>query len=219
MSLIPPAMQNLAPRKPRVGCLGCLLKAVWGLFLTLILGIVTVAGMTALLFPWAFYLGGKFHITPYWQGLGKLHAKSGDYVLFLRIEPTTRGSRMYAHSNLSGVANLCTPRGEQLPLHLGGTMRPHLNLSTDGEAIEVYVYYWPWNGSFITDHRPSLDFRGHWRNPNLEMDDHGSLAKAFQADASVNRGTGRPSPPEVVPVTFAPGSYSDYKAACGTIRR
>jgi hypothetical protein len=219
MSSIAPPVNSLAPRTPRVGCLGCLLKAIWGVFLALVLGVIVVAGITALLFPWAYYLGGKFHIIPYWQGWGKLHAKSGDYVLFVRVEPTTRGSRMYAHSNLSGVAYLCTPRGEQLPLHLGGTMRPHLNLSTDGEAIDLYVYYWPWKGGFITDHRPNLDFRGHWRNPNLVMDDYGTIAKAFQPDGSVYRGNGRPSPPEVVPITIVPGSYSDFQAACATVHR
>lgn len=91
------------------------------------------------MYPWAFYLGGKFHITPYWQGWGKLHAKSGEYVLFVRIQPTAHGSRMYAHSNLRALAYLCTPRAEQLRLHLGGTMRPRINLSTDGEAIDLYM--------------------------------------------------------------------------------
>lgn len=98
-------------------------------------------------------------------------------------------------------------------------MRPYLHLSTDGEAIHIYVYYWPWNGNFITDHRPSLDFRGHWRNPDLVMDDQGTIAKAFQSDGSVNRGAARPSPSEIVPVTFVQGSYSDFKAACSTLRR
>src|SRR5690349_17980851 len=94
-----------ARNRPRLGCLGCL----WQVGIVLVLGCVLVIAMTGLFYPWAFYLGGKFHIMPYWQGWGKLHAKSGDYVLFVRFEPTPRGSRMYLTSNLKGTAYLCTP--------------------------------------------------------------------------------------------------------------
>jgi hypothetical protein len=168
----------------RTGCLGCLWRVGVGLFLAL----VFMAAVTAFLYPWAFYLGGKFHILAYWQGWGELHAKSGVYVLFVRIEPTPRGSRLYPRSNLTGVSYLCTPRGERYRLSLGGDMRLHLNLSTDGEPVHLYMIYWPlWYGQFITDHRPNLDFRGHWRNPDLVMDDHGSISRAFQPDGAVSR--------------------------------
>ena len=210
--------EGRAQKKPRRGCLGCL----WQVPLILALGVVLMMALTAVFYPWAFYLGGTFHIYPYWTGWGRLHAKSGDYVLFVRFEPTTRGSRMIPHSNLTGVAYLCTPRGERLPMHLGGDMRPHLNLSTDGEAIHLYVYYWPlWYGQFTADHRPSLDFRGHWRNPNLVMDDHGSISNAFEPDGSVYRGhdRNRPYSTEIVPVTLVQGPYSDFEAACATVRR
>ena len=205
-------------RRPRLGCLGCL----WQVGIVLVLGCVLVIAMTGLFYPWAFYLGGKFHIMPYWQGWGKLHAKSGDYVMFVRFEPTPRGSRMYLETNLKGTAYLCTPRGETLRMNLGGGMRKHLNLSTDGEAIHLYMSYWPaWSGQFISDRRPSLDLRGHWRNPNLVMDDHGSLSNAFQPDGSVYRGhdRNRPYSTEVVPVTFSQGPYSDFAAACATVHR
>jgi hypothetical protein len=178
--------------------------------------------MTGLFYPWAFYLGGKFHIMPYWQGWGKLHAKSGDYVLFVRFEPTPRGSRMYLESNLKGTGYLCTPRREKFRMNLGGGMRKHLNLSTDGEAIHLYMDYWPaWSGQFISDRRPSLDLRGHWRNPNLVMDDHGSISNAFQPDGSVYRGhdRNRPYSTEVVPITLSEGSYSDFEAACAAVHR
>jgi hypothetical protein len=183
--------------------------------LILVLGSILVLAMIAVFFPWVFYLGGKFHITPYWQGLGKFHAKSGDYLLFVRIEPTTRGSRMYLETNLAGTAYLCTPRGERIPLKLGGGMRKHLNLSTDGEAIGLYMNYWPWNAQFISDRRPSLKLRGHWRNPHPVMDDQGSISNAFQLDGSVYRGhdRNRPYSTEIVPVTFVPGSYSDFDGA------
>jgi hypothetical protein len=95
-------------------------------------------------------------------------------------------------------------------------MRKHLNLSTDGEPVHLYMHYWPWNANFIADHNPSLDLRGNWRNPNLVMDDQGSIAKAFLPDGTVRHGSnsGRPTPPEVVPLALSQGSYRDFEKAC-----
>lgn len=128
---------------------------------------------------------------------------------------------MGLESNLTGRADVCTPRGEEIPMHLGGGMPRHLKRSTDGEPIHLYVHYWPWNGTFIADHRPSLEFRGHWKNPDLVMDDHGSIGRAFQPDGSVYRGhgTNRPYMPEVVPITFAEGSRSAFDNACAALRK
>ena len=187
----------------------------------LVLGLLLYLAITGVFAPWAFYLGGKFHISPYWQGVGKAHAKSGDYLMFVRIEPSSRGSGMHLGTNLGGIAYVCTPRGENLRLDLGGSMRRYLRLSTDGEAIGLYMIYWPWNAQFIGDRRPKLELRGHWRNPDLVMDDHGSIARAFQPDGTVYRGNdpNRPYMTEVVPITFAEGSYSEYEAACKAVRR
>jgi hypothetical protein len=42
----------------------------------------------------------------------------------------------------------------------------HLNLSTDGERIDLYIDYWPaLTGQFIADRRPYLEFRGNWAKP------------------------------------------------------
>jgi len=49
---------RIATIKPRTGCLGCL----WQVGLVLFLGVVLVTALTGLFYPWAFYLGGKFHI-------------------------------------------------------------------------------------------------------------------------------------------------------------
>jgi len=205
----------------RRGCLGCLGQLVWQSAVVLVLGVILVAAMTGLFYPWAFYLGGKFHFVPYWQGLGKLHAKSGDYVLFVRFEPTPRRSRIIPHSDLKGLAYLCSPRGDEFRLNLGGSMRRHLNLSTDGEAIDLYMYNWPaLYGQFTTDHRPSIELRGHWKNPDLVMDDHGSIFRAFLSDGSVYRGhdTNHPYNGEIVPVTLVKGSYSEFESACATVK-
>jgi hypothetical protein len=189
--------------------------------LGLVASVILFTAMTGLLYPWAFYLGGKFHIMPFWQGWGRMHSKGGDYLVWVQFEPTPRGSKMYLESNLTGRALVCTPRGERLPMHLGGGMRKHLNLSTDGEAIHLYMDYWPLGfGGFITDHRPSLQFRGHWQNPSLLMDAHGSVANAFEPDGTVYRGhsPNRPYSTEGVPITFMQGSSSEFDQACAAMK-
>ena len=189
--------------------------------LVLVASGILLTAMTGLFYPWAFYLGGKFHIMPFWQGWGRMHSKGGDYLVWVQFEPTPRGSKMYLETNLTGRAFVCTPRGERLPMHLGGGMRKHLNLSTDGEAIHLYMDYWPLGfGGFVTDHRPSLQFRGHWQNPNLLMDDHGSVANAFEPDGTVYRGhsPNRPYSTEAVPITFMQGSSSEFDQACAAMK-
>ena len=209
-------LPRLAARKARTGCLGCL----WQCAVVLVLGAVLVLAATGIFYPWAFYLGGKFHIVPGWQGWGTAHTQNGDYLLWLRFQPTPSGSKMYLDTNLTGNAYVCTPRGENIRLKLGGSMRKHLNLSTDGEAISFYMYYRPWNGAFITERRPRLELRGNWRDPNLVMDDQGSITRAFQPDGTVYRGHGpnRPYAKNSVPITLAQGPYSDFENACKAMR-
>lgn len=187
----------------------------------LVLGVVLVIALTGAFYPWAFYLGGKFHIIPYWQGWGRAHAKSGDYFVWVQFEPSPRGSRMYLSTNLTGNAYVCTPRGERLHMHLGGGMRKHLHLSTNGEPVSLYMDYWPLGyGGFINDRRPYLEFRGRWQNPNLVMDDHGSIARNFQPDGTVYRGQGnnRSYMEEVVPITFVQGPRSEFDHACAALQ-
>lgn len=190
--------------------------------MVLALGFVFLTAITAVFYPWAFYLGGKFHFVPMWYGWGKEHTKNGDYLVWVQFEPTPRGSGMYLESNLTGQAYVCTPRGERLPMHLGGGMPRHLHLSTNGESIHLYMDYWPlWTGEFINDHRPNLQFRGHWQNPNIVMDDHGSIANAFEPDGTVYRGHSptRPYSTVGVPITLVEGPRSDFDRACAAMRR
>jgi len=213
------AISGTRPRHRGCGCLGCLGQSA----IALLFGCLLILALTAIFMPWGFYLGGSFHIIPYWQGWGTLHAQSGDYPLFVRFEPTLRGrSKFYPSSRMKGVAYLCTPKGERFRMNLHGTMRAYLNVSTDGEAISLNMLNWPLlTGGFLTDHHPSIEVRGHWKNPNLEMDDHGSLFRAFDKDGSAYRGRDpyRPYNGQVVPVTLKPGSSSDFDAACMLARR
>ena len=211
-------LPRLAARRAGKGCLGCFGKVS----LVLLFGVVLMTAITAVFYPWAFYLGGNFHIIPIWQGWGRLHGNGGDYLVWVQFEPTPRGSGMHLESNLTGRAYLCTPRGERIPMHLGGGMPKHLHLSTDGAPIHLYMDYWPLvTGGFIADHRPSIEFRGHWQNPKLVMDDHGSIANAFQPDGTVYRGhdPNHPYSTQGVPITFAEGPRSEFDQACAAVRQ
>jgi len=218
---IPESLRVAARKKRRSGCLGCLFQMALFLVVGVVLGCAFWLAVTAVFAPWAFYLGGPFHITPYWQGVGKAHAKSGDYVIYVYLGPTPNTSKMSLDTSLTGTARVCTPRGENIYLRLGGGMRRHLNLSTDGEAIHLYMNHWAWNANFTNDLSPRLELNGRWQNPNLVMDDHSSIARAFQPDGTVYHGSGanRPYLTEIVPITFRPGSYSDFKAACAAIAK
>jgi hypothetical protein len=172
-------------------------------------------------YRWSFYLGGNFHILPMWQGVGKAHARSGEYVLYVLIYPETRNLKTYLHTNLTGTANVCTSRGEDIFLVLGGGMRRNLSVSTDGEEIGLYVHRRSWSGGSPQAAPPRLEFQGHWRNPNLVMDDQGTIAKAFLPDGTVapDRNHNHSNAPEVVPITFSAGSVSDYRSACKAMQK
>ena len=199
--------------KSRLGCLGCLPR----LILILLLGLVLVGTITAVFAPWGYFMGGKFNLLASWQGWGTLHTKTGNYSVFVRFYPRPSGKGAYPHPSVGGAGYLCSPRGQMFPMHLGGGMRRGITTNTDGEKIELYMDYWPIFGTFMTDHRPAIELRGKWQNPDIVMDDHGSISRAFAPDGSVyQRGQGPhvPYPGDITPVTLLPGSYSDFEAAC-----
>lgn len=171
--------------------------------------------ITGVFAPWAFYIGGKFHILPYWQGWGKLEGPGGEYVLLVQIWPTSRGSRIIAGRYLAGTAYLCTPRGERLRLKLSGGMPIGSGLSTNGEKINLGMSNLTWNRSFVNRHPPAVSLEGHWQNPNLVMDDEGSFRRAFNRDGTVLYGTfDGPYKQPVSPIILVEGSKSDFAKAC-----
>jgi len=198
-----------APPRKKDSCLGSLFKLII-LFLLLGVGILL---FLAIVSPWAFFLGGKFRVLPYWEGWGRLHSKiSGDYVLFVYFEPDPAG-RMGTY--VDGIGYVCTPRGEKIRLTLIGSMRKHLNVSTDGEKMYIKVYHRP-IGGFSGERRPRIELLGHWKGPNLVMNDDGSISRSFQPDGSVYLGNdpNRPYRLEVIPITLTEGSYSEFESAC-----
>ncbi len=205
-SSFPPGMP--APRKARPGCVVQVLGA-------LVLGVVVLMGVMALVTPWGFYMGGHFHIVPQWTGWGQMHSKvAGDYAVLVTFSPKTgRGLGM---THVSGNAVICTPRGEKFKLRLAGDFQnPH---GTDLQGMTAHLYannYSTFSGSTA----PSFDFRGRWNNPDLVLDDGGSLNRAFDpGGALVTNRHMRPYKQEVVPLTLHEGSNSDFNAACAAIK-
>jgi hypothetical protein len=67
---------------------------------------------------------------------------------------------------------------------------------------------------------PKLQLFGKWDNPNLVMDDQGSLSHAFEPDGSLYTGNfkNRPNSRETVPVILREGARSDFDAACKAVK-
>jgi hypothetical protein len=197
-------------RKPLLGQLIRLVLVFAGVGVFMLL-------VTAVFAPWGYYLGGYFHPLPYWQGLGRMHVASagGDYILFARVEPSSKGSQMHLSTSVGGVAYLCTPKGERYRLSLGGSMPRHLPVNTTGQPIHLYMSKKPlWSGSGTDARRPSINFYGTWGDRELVLDDHNSISSAFLPDGTLFRGSVHPPGKEVAHVTLKEGSYTEFEAAC-----
>ncbi|HET9285542.1 MAG TPA: hypothetical protein VFR24_26625 [Candidatus Angelobacter sp.] len=196
--------------------LGCLMQIV----LVLVVCGVLMMAVTALLTPWAFYMGGRFHLLPYWQGWGRLHSNSagGDYAVYIYIYPKT--GRGLGTTHLTGNALLCTPRGEKFSLRLGGDFQKGTRRDTNGRTASFYMSPYTLKSQFTSQYqRPELELRGRWSNPDLVLDDHGSIARNFTSDAQVRTSlNGVPYMKEVSPVTLHEGSKSEFEAACSAVK-
>lgn len=212
--------EQIGARRTRLGCLGCLGKLLGYLLGFLVLGSLALLAIDAVFAPWGFFMGGRFHPIPMWRGWGKIHSASGrDYVLIVWFEPVT-GYRGVAH--VLGWGTLCTPRGESYSLRVSGYMEKHMGTSTDGKRMDMQVYRRPWYRGWVGvwDHRPRLEFRGVWRNPDLVLDDRGSLDRAFNADGTLRSGPApvrTPGQPDAQ-LTLHEGSKSEFEAACAEVQ-
>lgn len=197
-----------APRRARHGCVVQVLAA-------LALGVVVIMGIMAVFTPWGFYMGGHFHIIPNWTGWGRMHSKlAGDYALFVTFTPKTGRSLGLTH--VSGNAVICTPRGEQYKLRLGGDFGKPSGTDLQGRSAYLYMNNYT---VFSSSTAPSLEFRGKWNNPDLVLDDHGSIIRAFDPGGTlVTNHHMRPYVQEVVPLTLHEGSRADFQAACAALK-
>ena len=197
-----------APRRARHGCFVQVLGA-------LVFGVVVLTAVMAIVAPWGFYMGGHFHLIPSWTGWGQMHSKTaGDYALLVSFSPKT--GRGLGLTHVSGTAVICTPRGEQYKLRLAGDFQNPHGTNLQGKTAHLYASNY---STFSGRTDPSLDFRGKWNNPDLVLDDHGSLNRAFDpGGALVTNHHMRPYTQEVVPVTLHEGSKSDFNAACAALK-
>jgi hypothetical protein len=177
---------------------------------------IAVLAMVAVFAPWGYFLGGRFHAIPHWQGWGTAKSKTGaEYVVFMSMypgSPTRLGS-----AYLSGDGYICTPRHERIRLKMNALMRRHLGRNTEGEAITVHMYSRPLTRAINPVSRPSVDFRGHWSGNTIVMTDVGSIYSAFLPDGSVNRGR-LPAGRDTLPITINAGTLSGFDTACGGMK-
>jgi hypothetical protein len=165
--------------------------------------------------PWAFFMGGHFHLNHKWTGWGRMHSNiAGDYVIYMSISPYFgRGRSLTA---ITGRGALCTQRGDNYTLDVGGSFQEHPGIDLQGKTAVIYAHNYSRYGS---QYNPSLEFRGKWNNPDLVLDDHGSLTQAFDPGGVLAKNSNMRPIREVVPLTLHEGSRSDFDAACAALQK
>lgn len=202
-------------RADLLGCLGCLPRLI--LISTVVGAVVLVVQW--LVAPWAFYLGGRFHPLPMWQGAAHLHSSSGDYVLYLSLTPASGGRGNYP--GLSGSGFLCTPNGERYPMRAYATLRAPVPHDMNGMEMRIDVYRrpWYWSVSGAWDRRPRLTIHGRWQNPDFVGNDGGSLSAAFLPDGRLYDGPTQRQPHarETLPVALHEVPWTTWFPNCGDL--
>jgi hypothetical protein len=183
------------------------------LLLFFALGFALIIGMNTVFTPWAFFMGGHFHINPKWTGWGRMHSNiAGDYVIYLSISPYFGRGRSL--TDITGKGAICTQRGDNYPLSVAGSFQSHPGIDLQGKTAVIYAHNYS-----KSHYDPSLEFRGKWNNPDLVLDDQGSLSRAFDPGGVLAKKTHtRPDRQEVVPLTLHEGGRSDFDAACAALK-
>lgn len=218
-----PIVPQRAPRRRVSGCLAGCFTQVLG---ALLLGLVVLLVVYVIVAPWGFYLGGTFHAWPYWQGVGTMYGPGGDYAVYIIMYPSTRGSGSAYHlggPGVNGSANVCSPHGEKYNLRLTGGFSNRLGFrqtDTNGQPVGITLHERLNFLSTNANTRLSLYFHGTWQNPNLVVDDKGTLSRAFNSDGSwTPTDRSKRVPGEPVSLTLHPGSKSDFDAACAALKK
>jgi hypothetical protein len=179
-----------------------------------------MVGAQWLFASWAFFLGGHFHAIPVWQGIARTHAPSGDFVVYVWFTPSGH-SRVSDLTTFSGDATVCSPRGERFNLTLYAVVLDHNGYDTNGAQVRISLHRRPWYFAFGTwDHRPRLTLEGRWQNPDLVMNDGGTLSQAFLRDGHLYGGpeSRQPAARETLPLVFHETPWRLMAPACQASR-
>jgi len=213
MGVTPP----FARRRTRLGCgLGCLTQ-------TLLVFALTAAVMVAaqwVFASWAFFLGGHFHPIPVWQGIARTHAPSGDFVVYVWFTPSGH-SRVSNLTTFTGGGTVCSPRGERFSLTLYAVVTEHHGRDTNGAPVRIEMHRRPWYSIIGTwHHRPRLKLSGRWQNPDLVMNDDGTLSQAFLPDGRLYDGppSRQPAARESLPLVFHETPWTLVAPGCQASR-
>lgn len=167
--------------------------------------------------PWAFFMGGHFHLNPKWAGWGRMHSKtSGDYAIYITISPSF--GRGHSYTDITGKGALCTQRGDFYRLSMAGSFEEGSGADLQGRTATIYPHNY--NPKHTGHNDPSLEFRGKWNNPDLLLDDQGSIDRAFDSDGSLAKTNQVHSDKqERVLLTLHEGSRSDFDTACAALQK
>jgi hypothetical protein len=212
-------------RRSSAGCLaGCVVKVLGAL----VFGCLVVLVVYVIVAPWAFYLGGQFHPLAYWQGFGIMHGPGGDYAVLVWISPRPGGrggggAFYLSGPSVGGSGIVCTPHGERYNLRLTGSFTNKLGLrTTDTNGQPIGLTLSQRLNFFNTNSYTRLSFslHGTWQNPNLVVDDRGTLSQTFNPDGTWTPGDRYKHPKgEPIPLTLHPGSGSDFDTACAAVKK
>lgn len=102
-----------------------------------VLAFVFPFAMDAVFTPWAFFMGGHFHLNPKWAGWGRMHSKtSGDYAIYMTISPWF--GRGHSLTDITGKGALCTQRGFNYRLSIAGSFEKGSGIDLQGRTATIY---------------------------------------------------------------------------------
>jgi hypothetical protein len=172
--------------------------------------------LDAVFTPWAYFMGGHFHLNPKWAGWGRMHSNtSGDYAIYITISPSFGRGRSF--TDITGKGALCTQRGDNYRLSMAGSFGEGSGVDLQGRTVTIYPHNYIRKN--MGHYAPSMEFRGKWNNPDLVLDDQGSINQAFGPDGGLAKKKNAPSGvQEIVQLTLHEGSRSDFDAACAALK-
>ena len=211
-------MLPFARRRSRFGCgLGCLTRTL----LVCVLAGAAVLGAEWIFTPGVFYFGGTFHPLGQWQGTAHVKTSAGDFVLTVWLQPARGGHSGPHFPDFSGGGFLCSPTGDVFRLRAYAVIPENTGRDTDGKPMRIDFHQRPlWTFFSSSDPRPRLALRGRWRNPDLVMDDGGTLSRMFLPDGHLYDGpeSRQPQARETVPVVFHESPWTFGAPACAPAR-